>query len=260
MVAPPASSRRVARNVVCVVPCYNVAALCGPVLSEACRHGDRVIAVDDGSVDGTGEVLRSAARESGGRIHVITHGRNRGKGAALLAAFQEALAGPAFEVLVTLDGDQQHRPSDIPLLVRAWSEGADLVIGGRSALRTMPLRSRIGNTITAFFLTRFYRDCPADTQSGFRAIDRGFLEEIVARIDGRRYETEMRILLLALTRKRRIASVPIPTLYLDGNRSSNYRPLSDSLRILVAVLRWARPARRGPGTAEKIQSFPRENP
>jgi len=85
-------------------------------------------------------------------------------------------------------------------------------------------------------------------------------EEIVARVDGRRYETEMRILLLALTEGRPIASVPIPTLYLDGNRSSHYRPLGDSLRILRTVLRWARPARAGAGSRRKIQSFPREIP
>jgi len=260
MAASAGSSGRGGRNVVCVVPCYNVAALCGAVVQEACRHGDRVIAVDDGSVDGTGDVLRSVSRESGGRVRVIALASNQGKGAALLAAFRAALEGPAFEVLVTLDGDRQHRPSDIPLLVDAWSEGADLVIGVRSLIRTMPLRSRIGNSITSFFLSRLYRDCPADTQSGFRAIDRGFLEEIVARVDGRRYETEMRILLLALTEGRPIASVPIPTLYLDGNRSSHYRPLGDSLRILRTVLRWARSARAGAGSRRKIQSFPREIP
>src|SRR5439155_6785784 len=81
-----------APRVVAVVPCYDVAAFCGPVVSEAARRADRVIAVDDGSRDGTAAALRACAVEAKGRIEVLSFPKNRGKGVALLAAFGHALA------------------------------------------------------------------------------------------------------------------------------------------------------------------------
>ena len=226
-------------GVVCVVPCYNVGSLCGPVVRGAAALADRVIAVDDGSTDDTGQVLRAAAAGDG-RIRLISFAANRGKGAALLEAFRSALSDPLFDVLVTIDGDGQHRPADIPRLVAACREGADLVIGERALFSCMPLRSRIGNTLTSAFLSRLYPRAPIDTQSGFRAIDRRFLEEIGRRVEGRRYEMEIQVLLLALSQGRRIATVPIPTIYLDRNRASHFRPLADSLRIAAAIFRGSR--------------------
>jgi len=241
--ARAAESRSGRPPICCVVPCYNVAALCGPVVREAAAHADRVIAVDDGSTDDTGEVLAAVAEASGGRVRVLGLRPNQGKGLALMAAFRAVLREGPCEVVVTLDGDGQHRPADIPRLVAASRDGADLVIGERALFCTMPLRSRIGNTLTGSFLRRFYPGCPADTQSGFRAIDRPFLEEIVRSVEGSRYEMELSVLLLALSQGRRIATVPIPTLYFQGNRSSHFRPLRDSLRIAATVVRWLR---RGP--------------
>jgi len=243
-------------GVVCVVPCYNVGSLCASVVRAAAALADRVIAVDDGSTDDTGEVLRAAAAGDG-RIRLISFAANRGKGAALLEAFRSALSDPAFDVLVTLDGDGQHRPADIPRLVAACREGADLVIGERALFSCMPLRSRIGNTLTSAFLSRLDPRAPLDTQSGFRAIDRRFLEEIARRVEGRRYETEIEVLLLALSQRRRIAAVPIPTIYLDRNRASHFRPLADSLRIAAAILR--RP-HRAPGSEASPSAFPLEDP
>ena len=242
-VAPAPESLSGRPAICCVVPCYNVADLCGPVVKEAAAHAQRVIAVDDGSTDDTGEVLAAVAAESGGRVRVLGLRPNQGKGMALMAAFRAALREGPCDVVVTLDGDGQHRPADIPRLVAACRDGADLTIGERALFCTMPLRSRIGNTLTGSFLRRVYPGCPADTQSGFRAIDRPFLEQIVRSVEGSRYEMELSVLLLALSQGRRIATVPIPTLYFHGNRSSHFRPLRDSLRIAATVVRWLR---RGP--------------
>jgi glycosyltransferase involved in cell wall biosynthesis len=237
-------SRTPGADVCCVIPCYNIEDLCGAVVREAAAHADRVLAVDDGSTDGTRAALRAAAQEGGGRVGLIEFETNRGKGAALLTAFHEALRDPGCRVVVTLDGDGQHRPADLPRLVAACREGADLVIGERLQLGKMPLRSRIGNVLTRGVLRRLHPRCPADTQSGFRAHSRAFAEEILRRIRGTRYELELRVLLLALTQRRRIATVPIPTLYIQGNRSSHFRPLADSIRIGAAILGWYLPARR----------------
>ena len=100
----------------------------------------------------------------------------------------------------------------------------------------MPLRSRLGNTITRVLLRKIHPASPDDTQSGLRALDRNFVAEVVKVVRGGRYETELSILLLALRRRQQIRTVPIPTVYLDGNRSSHFRPLADSLRIYRALL------------------------
>lgn len=223
--------------VCCVIPCYNVTMLCREVVREAAQYADYVIAVNDGSTDDTGETLRSVAAESDGRVSVCSFANNRGKGAALLAGFRYALRKFPFDVLITLDGDCQHRPADIPRLVQTWrNTHAALVIGERLQFKAMPLRSRFGNTLTSALLRQIYSASPRDTQSGLRALDRRFVTEVVRVIKGRRYETELSILLLALRQRRRIGTIPIPTVYLAGNRSSHFRPVADSLRIYQTLL------------------------
>ena len=235
--APPGRSALRARPLVCaVIPAYQVAALCEPVVRGALLHADHVIVVDDGSRDGTGAVLAGLVQESDGRLRLVVLPSNCGKGAALLAGFRSALEDVPFDVLVTLDADQQHRPADIPLLVNAWSEErAALVVGERIDFPAMPLRSRLGNGAASALVRALHPGGPVDTQSGFRALDRRFVEEVLRSVRGRRYETELEILLLALRRGHPMARVPIPTLYLDGNASSHFRPLQDTWRIARAL-------------------------
>jgi hypothetical protein len=110
-----------------------------------------------------------------------------------------------------------------------------MVIGERT-ITAMPFRSRIGNTMASALLRRRYPWCPRDTQSGLRAFQRSFAEEIVRTIQGGHYETELYMLLLALRQQRRIATIPIETVYLDRNTSSHFRPLADAFRIYRALL------------------------
>jgi glycosyltransferase involved in cell wall biosynthesis len=236
MIPHPAETR--AHPIVCcVIPCYNVAAFCGEVVRETATYADYVIAVNDGSSDDTEKVLRYAAAEHDGRVCVLSFVCNRGKGAALLAGFRYALAQRPFDVLVTLDGDRQHRPADISRLVEVWrTERATMIIGERCQFEAMPLRSRFGNTLISMLLRRLYPTSPCDTQSGFRAISRSFVEEVMQTLKDGRYETELSILMLALRQQRRVCTVPIPTVYLDGNRSSHFHPLVDSLRVSWALL------------------------
>src|SRR6185312_5712836 len=104
-------------RVCCVIPCYNLAAVCGPIVRAAAGFAGRVIAVNDGSVDETESVLREVAATCA-NVEVVTLPKNCGKGIALLEAFRHARTGVPFDVLVTLDGDGQHRPEDIPRLAR----------------------------------------------------------------------------------------------------------------------------------------------
>lgn len=231
---PPAAAAENSR-IACIIPCYNIAHLCGPVVREAARHAEWVLAVDDGSTDGTRAVLEAVAQAEP-RVRVLAHEHNAGKGVALLTGFQYALSVLPFGVLVTLDGDAQHRPADIPRVAQALREsGAAMAIGTRVAFHTMPLRSRLGNEITGGVLRLLYAPCPRDTQSGFRAFTPGFAAQAAAGMRGQRYETELYILLSALEQPEGVATMPIPTVYLAGNRSSHFKPLQDSLRIFRAL-------------------------
>jgi LmbE family N-acetylglucosaminyl deacetylase len=241
--AAAASPRRAIRagdrpGVACVVPCYNVASFCGDVVRGSADFSNQVLAVDDGSTDETPRRLGEIENALSSRVRLLTFASNRGKGVALIEGIRTVLLDPRVAVIVTLDGDGQHRPEDIPRLLAAWRDGADLVIGARGFVGNTPPRSRIGNTLIRGFLRLLYPSCPADTQSGFRALDRSFAEQVVRRVAGARYETETHMLLLAMDEGHPIATVPIPTIYSDGNRSSHFRPLRDSARIGLSVLRW----------------------
>lgn len=221
-----------------VIPCYDVQDYCEQVILQAVHHVDHLIVIDDGSTDGTAHILSKLARQLPERISVITFSRNKGKGVGLIAGFCEALNRFDFQTLVTLDADGQHPPAEIPRVVQATiMAGAEMAIGER-LLEAMPGRSRLGNTLATGAIRWLYPLAPTDTQSGLRAFTRAFVQEVVRMVAGSRYETEFQILLLALSQQRHIATVSIPTIYIDNNRSSKFRPIADSLRILHALIRW----------------------
>ena len=224
-------------DTIAVIPCYDVEEYCGQVIAQTANFVDHIIVINDGSRDGTGNVLSRLAAQMPGKISVITFPANRGKGVGLMAAFCEALNKFSFNVLVTLDADGQHPPAEIPKVTQAALTGAEMVIGGRN-VEEMPGRSRVGNTLATGVIRWLYAEAPNDTQSGLRAFSYGLIEEIVRQVSGSRYETEFQILLLALSQKRRLTTVSIPTIYIDNNRSSKFRPVTDSLRIFRALVRW----------------------
>lgn len=231
------AASRQAVDVVGIIPCYNVADFCEQVIRQTVYFVDRLIVIDDGSTDHTPAILAKLAALMPERISVITFAENRGKGVGLIAGFCEALNCFDFRALVTLDGDGQHPPAEIPHLVSTIPTGAEMAIGGRQ-LNRMPARSKLGNTVVGGLLRWLYPHAPADTQSGLRAFNREFAVEVVRMVRGSRYETEIQILLLALSQQRSLATISIPTIYIDNNRSSKFRPVADSIRILCALLGW----------------------
>ena len=106
------------------LPVYNEVRHVGAVLDEVLRYSPHVLVVDDGSTDGTTELL--AERTD---IQRVRHPKNRGYGAALRTAFDYTLEHD-YDLLVTIDCDGQHSPKRIPLFVEA-AEGADIVSGSR---------------------------------------------------------------------------------------------------------------------------------
>jgi glycosyltransferase involved in cell wall biosynthesis len=226
-------------RVAVVIPCYNTGRACVDVIARARSAANGVVVVDDGSTDDTPEHIRSTGAPC------LRLSLNTGKGAALKAGIEEVLKGregrlgEAFDYIVTLDGDGQHDPADIPRLVAlALRERADFVIGVRD-VGVMPPKSMIGNYFSRlmFFLgTGRYL---ADTQSGFRLFSGSLAESLLATVPWRRYETEAEILTRTVSLGYTVATVGIPTIYFDENRRTHFDPVWDSIRVLAVLGRHA---------------------
>ncbi len=217
-------------GVVVVIPAFQAAATIGDVVAHtrATVPDARIIVVDDGSTDGTGD----AGRDTGARV--LIHPRNRGKGAALRSGIERACKDGA-EVIVTLDADGQHAPADIARMLAPISEKrADLVLGARARTGTMPASRRLTNWLSATLASRIGGQAVTDAQTGFRAFTREVAERV--RPDGDRYEFEANFLLDALRAGFRVASVEVPTIY--GPRS-HFRSWTDTWRMARAFARHA---------------------
>lgn len=214
-----------------LIPCYNAEKFIKQVVLETLDNVSYLIVVNDGSTDRSGLILEELCLQYPDRMEMVRLPENKGKGFALLEGFKRAIDHPNLSILVTLDADAQHRPTDILYLAKAIEDGCDLAIGSR-LFRLMPMRSKFSNGLISFLLRRFYANSPKDTQSGMRGFSKKFLEEIIKNIKGGGYEYEFRILLLALEGKRKIHSLPITTLYIEKNRSSHFSPIKDSFKII----------------------------
>mgnify|MGYP001559984147 CR=1 FL=1 len=154
-------------KVVAVIPAYNESSMIADVVQKTVSFADEVVVIDDGSTDRTGE----AARQAGARVY--RHAINRGLGASLATGIAAAMKRGA-DVIVTLDADGQHDPSEIPNFVRAIEERkVDAVIGSRF-LETidMPFLRRVYNRIGNVLTYLLFGIRTTDSQSGFRAFTR----------------------------------------------------------------------------------------
>lgn len=194
-----------AQGTLILIPAYNAEGSIAAVVTSARAVGPEVLVVDDGSTDGT------AAAAAGAGARVLRHARNRGKGAALQTGFAHA-AAQGMQSVLTLDADGQHDPAEArKLLAAAAAQPESLIIGVRSfdpAL--MPRRSRIGNQISTFFISRFAHRPHRDTQSGFRIYPRRLF---TMPLRTRRFDTETELLLWAAKLGIPLCEVPIQTIY-----------------------------------------------
>ncbi len=213
-----------------IVPAFNAADTIGPLVSRIREAGLLVIVVDDGSTD------RTAARAPAPGALVISHLRNRGKGAALRTGFAHAVR-ERFDGVVTMDSDAQHDPADIASLIRAGEyQHAALVLGNRMTTGAgMPRIRRTTNAVMSGVLSRVLGQPVPDSQCGFRVIRREVLESCPLRSN--RFELETELLLAAAARRWKIISVPVRTGYAAGG-TSHIRPLSDGVRFIGLVLRY----------------------
>ncbi|MCE9533984.1 MAG: glycosyltransferase family 2 protein [Planctomycetes bacterium] len=197
------------------IPVYNEESHVRRVLSEVRRFSPDILVIDDGSTDGTHELL---AREPG--IRLVTHSRNLGYGAALNSAFTYSLAHH-FDVLVTMDCDGQHEPSRIPVLLESL-DNADIVSGSRylrDFRQDTPAptdRQAINRTITGEINARFGLNL-TDAFCGFKAYKRHALEGLKITETG--WGMPLQLWVQAARLGLSIKEIGVPRLYLDPKRA-----------------------------------------
>lgn len=217
-------------NIAVVIPAYNEAATIRDIAERALKICEQVIVVDDGSVDGTAQTLRGLA------VTLLRNDRNLGKAASLWRGAQTALASGA-ELIVTLDGDAQHRPEDIPrLLATARLHPGCIVIGARLADRgAIPKLRYFANRAAVFWLSWACGQRLEDSQSGFRVYPAELFHRVSVSHDRQHgFVFESEILIEAARCGYRCAMVPIPAVYRENARASHFRHL-DTLRIIRMV-------------------------
>ena len=194
---------------------FNEVEYVNSVLDEVIRHSDEVLVVDDGSSDGTSELL--AKRDD---IRLVTHEKNLGYGAALKSAFDHAIQ-EQFDVVVTIDCDGQHEPQRIPCFVAACAD-VDIVSGSRYLKRfpgdSQPPAQRrwVNQLITASVNQRLGLSL-TDTFCGFKAYQVDALKKL--RLTETGYAMPLELWVQAAAADLCIVELPVPLIYLDENRS-----------------------------------------
>ncbi len=200
------------------------------------QSGLHVVVVDDGSGPEYADHM-SAVADLGATV--LTHPVNRGKGAALRTGIEHILQAHPGESVVCADSDGQHSPVDVLRVAARLDEGdSAMVLGVRRFTGRVPMRSRVGNGVTARLFRALTGISLGDTQTGLRAYPAATLPWLLT-IPGDRFEWELRVLLAAARDHRPIEQVEIATIYLEENASSHFRPLQDSARIYRQLLGFA---------------------
>jgi glycosyltransferase involved in cell wall biosynthesis len=197
------------------LPVYNEARHVCSVLDEVLRHSPEVLVVDDGSTDGTAELVATFRG-----MHVVRHARNLGYGAALQTAFAFA-ERHRYDVVVTIDCDGQHEPQRIPQFVAACAD-ADIVSGSRylqplSGDNQPPAeRRRINEIITAELNRRLCLNL-TDAFCGFKAYRVEAVSKL--RITENGYAMPLELWVQAARQRLKVVELPVPLIYLDEKRS-----------------------------------------
>jgi glycosyltransferase involved in cell wall biosynthesis len=211
------------------IPAFNEADFIEAIVAKASKYVDEVIVVDDGSTDNTSLV----AKKSGATV--IRHEMNRGVGQANQTCFELARER-AIDVLVTIDGDGQHNPDEIPrLLAPVIEDGADLVIGSRflNGHCHFPRYRRLGINIITFLLNLAFRTKISDSQSCYRADSKKSLK--LLSVEEKGFPFSIELLVKARRKDLSISEVPISCIY--HSRSHTINPVIHGLKVAVSILR-----------------------
>jgi glycosyltransferase involved in cell wall biosynthesis len=211
-----------------IIPTYNEAKEISRLVKQIKEKKLDVLVVDDGSIDSTAQIASSV-----GAV-VLKNSSNEGKGSCLKKGFKYALDNN-FDAVITMDGDGQHLPEDLPCLIqKAIKSGSDIFVGNRMRqTEGMPWVRIITNKFMSLVISALSKQNIPDTQCGFRLIKRPVLEKVELRTS--KFETETEILIKAARLGFKIESVPVKTVY--RGEKSQIDPLVDTWRFLRLVIK-----------------------
>lgn len=216
-------------KLVCI-PAFNEEKTIEEIVKKSLKYSDKIIVCDDGSTDETAKIARNSGAQ------VISHEKNEGYGTSIITLFDAARKENA-DIMITLDGDGQHNPDQIPLLVDALTEhNVDVVIGSRfldqstkhpgyrkHGIKIITSASNLGTDFKV-----------SDSQSGFRAYSKNAIDSIHPTETGMSVSTE--ILLKISNKGLSVAEVPISISY-EGDTSTQ-NPIPHGILVLMNTLRF----------------------
>jgi glycosyltransferase involved in cell wall biosynthesis len=195
---------------------------------------DEIIIVDDGSTDGTREILDDLAAKYSS-VHLILHEMNQGKGAAVRTGIEAAKS----DLLLIQDADLEYDPRDYPILLKPIQEGnADVVYGSRflgAPRKATMFWHMIANKLLTFMTNILYNSILTDMETGYKLFKRELIQSIPLR--AKRFEFEPEVTAKLLKRRIRIFEVPIsfnPREYSEGKKIG----LKDAFEAVWALIRY----------------------
>jgi glycosyltransferase involved in cell wall biosynthesis len=218
-----------------VVPVYNERKTIQEILRriQVMNIASEIIVVDDGSTDGTREILNSI--DPDGIVRVVYQQKNQGKGAAVRQGIKEAKG----EVIIIQDADLEYDPREYPNLLRPIEEGlADVVYGSRflgGARRPILFWNMVANKILTLITNILYNNILTDMETGYKVFRRSVIETIPLR--AKRFDFEPEFTAKILKRKVRIFEVPIafnPRDYSEGKKIK----MRDAFQAMWALLKY----------------------
>jgi glycosyltransferase involved in cell wall biosynthesis len=216
-------------SILACIPAFNEGKVIGEVIKKCLKFSDQVVVCDDGSTDDTYEIADAAG------AHVIRHDVNIGKGEALRTLFKFAIHSKN-DIVVTIDGDGQFLPEEIPKLVSDIEEKkSDIVIGYRFDDATdMPNYRRFGNKMLDKMANMVTELSVSDTQSGYRAYSKDVIEKLNFNIKG--FGADVEILIDAANKGFRISEQKVTVIYNTGSDTSTKNPISHAGEVVTTIL------------------------
>ena len=222
-------------NLSVVIPVYNEVENIGEILKrvQSTKLAREIIIVDDGSKDGTRDVLREF--DGNADVRVILHERNQGKGAAVVTGLKAAQG----DVLLIQDADLEYNPRDYPVLLQPIEEGlADVVYGSRflgAPHRVTMFWHLIANRMLTFMTNILYNTILTDMETGYKVFRRDVIEGM--NIRAKRFDFEPEFTAKVLKGHHRIFEVPIsfnPRDYSQGKKIK----LRDAFEAVWTLLKY----------------------
>jgi glycosyltransferase involved in cell wall biosynthesis len=218
-----------------IIPVYNEVKNITEIIKrvQATRLATEIIIVDDGSGDGTSEILQKLDGKK--KVRVLHQPKNQGKGAAVVTGLKAAKG----EVILIQDADLEYDPRDYPALLKPIQEGvADVVYGSRflgAAHRVTMFWHQLANQLLTLMTNILYDSILTDMETGYKVFRRQVIEGITIR--AKRFNFEPEFTAKILKRKYRIYEVPItfnPRDYAEGKKIR----LQDAFEAVWALIKY----------------------